>query len=140
MERPAGCFRSGVGLGTGRVPAAPIDGWESGRWRWRLAEAGMLVHCGNLESTMDAELLTLYHRTTPAAAAAILAGARMASKENQDSSYFSTSATGQAEGYGEAVVIIRVPIDLIELDDEFPDGEQHYRVPNAVIGQYLVAE
>ena len=38
------------------------------------------------------------------------------------------------------LVIIRVPVSLIELDDEFPDGEQHYRVPNVVIQRYLVAD
>ena len=89
---------------------------------------------------MDPEMITLFHRTTPESAAAILTGARPTSRENTDDSYFSTSATGQAEGYGEALVIIRVPVSLIELDDEFPDGEQHYRVPNVVIQRYLVAD
>lgn len=89
---------------------------------------------------MDDERITLYHRTSPEAAAAILAGAQMTSMENTDESYFSTSPVGQAEGYGEALVVIRIPVSLIELDDEFPSGEQHYRVPNSVIGRYVVSE
>jgi GNAT superfamily N-acetyltransferase len=74
--------------------------------------------------------LDLYHRTTPAAAAAILREKRMTSKERGDV-FFSTSRDGgQAEGYGDAVVHVRVPEHLAELDDEFPDGEQHYKIHN----------
>lgn len=73
-------------------------------------------------------MLDLFHRTTPAAAAAIYASGRMLSKENTGEAFFSTSSgDGQADGYGTAVVHIRVPEELAELDDEFPDGEQHYR-------------
>lgn len=73
--------------------------------------------------------LDLFHRTTPEAAAAIVATGRWVSRENTRDVYFSTSATGgQADGYGVAVVHVRVPEVLAELDDEFPDGEQHYRV------------
>lgn len=72
--------------------------------------------------------LDLYHRTSPEAAAEISRTKRMTSKENDGSIYFSTSQHGQAEGYGGAVVHVRVPEHLAELDDEFPDGEQHYRV------------
>ncbi|WP_394254506.1 hypothetical protein [Pseudoclavibacter helvolus] len=39
---------------------------------------------------------------------------------------------GQAEGYGEAVVHSRVDeedVEDAELEDEFPDGELHYRIP-----------
>lgn len=74
--------------------------------------------------------IDLYHRTTPEALEAINASGTMFSKENTDEAYFSTvSEGGQGEGYGSAVVWIRVPEDAVEIDDEFPDGEQHYRVP-----------
>lgn len=75
------------------------------------------------------QFLDLYHRTTPEAAEEILRQGRMTSKENPARAYFSTSPTGQGEGYGEAVVHVRVPKEHAELDDEFPDGEQHYAVP-----------
>lgn len=73
--------------------------------------------------------LDLYHRTTPDAAAAILREKRMTSKENDNGLFFSTHRDGEnAGGYGSAVVHVRVPEHLAELDDEFPDGEQHYKV------------
>lgn len=72
--------------------------------------------------------LDLYHRTSPEAADEIQRTRRMTSKEHDGSVYFSTHQHGQGEGYGTAVVHVRVPEHLAELDDEFPDGEQHYRV------------
>jgi hypothetical protein len=33
-----------------------------------------------------------------------------------------------ADGYGDAIVHVRVPAAWCQLDDEYPDGEQHYRV------------
>lgn len=80
----------------------------------------------------------LYHRTTGEAAERITSSGRMHSRENSDESYFSTRVDGQTDGYGATVVWVRVPEELAALDDEFPDGEQHYRVPNAQIGKYLL--
>ena len=78
---------------------------------------------------LSPEQFDLYHRTTPEAAQSIYATGRMTSRENTGEAYFSTKReAGQAEGNGEAVVHVRVPAHLAELDDEFPDGEQHYRV------------
>lgn len=72
--------------------------------------------------------LDLYHFTDEATAALITASKRMVSRENTGEAYFSNRPTGQATGYGSAVVHVRVPASLAELDDEFPDGEQHYRI------------
>lgn len=74
------------------------------------------------------EQLRLYHRTSVAAAAAILRDRAMTSKENTAEAFFSTMLDGQAVGYGPAAVEIRIPETLAELEDEFPDGEQHFRV------------
>lgn len=75
------------------------------------------------------QFLDLYHRTTPEAAAQIHATGQMHSKETPPRAYFSTQHSGgQADGYGEGVVHVRVPEHLAELDDEFPNGEQHYAV------------
>jgi hypothetical protein len=75
------------------------------------------------------QFLDLYHRTTPEAAKAIRESGTWQSKESPPRAYFSTSSEGQAEGYGDAVVQVRVPEHLAELDDEFPSGERHYAVP-----------
>lgn len=73
--------------------------------------------------------IDLYHRTSPERAAVILETGSMLSRENTREAYFSSRADGQAEGYGSACVHVRVPVDMAELEDEFPDGELHYRVP-----------
>lgn len=74
------------------------------------------------------ELLDLYHRTSADAAEIIKRERRMRSLENTGEAFFSNCLEGQATGYGSGVVHVRVPEDLAELDDEFPDGELHYRV------------
>lgn len=73
-------------------------------------------------------MLDLYHRTTTDAAKAITEAGVMTSKENTREAFFSTRINGQATGYGDGVVHIRVPESLARLDDEFPDGEEHYAV------------
>ena len=75
-----------------------------------------------------ARVLRLFHRTTPEAAELIRATRRMVSREHDGAVYFSTRRDGQATGYGADVVELRVPESLAQLDDEFPDGELHYRV------------
>jgi len=74
-------------------------------------------------------MLDLYHRTTPEAARAILVENRFVTRENRPEAYCSTHVDGQGEGYGVAVVHLRIRESLAELEDEFPDGEQHFRVP-----------
>lgn len=81
-----------------------------------------------------AGMITLYHRTTPEAADAIKKSGHMISKENTQEIYASTHEHGNAEGYGQGVVKIRVPVKDTEMDDEFPNGEQHYRIPANKIG------
>lgn len=82
--------------------------------------------------------LDLWHRTTPEIAERIHATGAWVSKENTGEVYFSTRPDGHAAGYGEALVHVRVPEHLAELDDEFPDGEQHYRVhPRDLVGRIV---
>lgn len=56
----------------------------------------------------------------------------MRSKENTGETYWSTfrgdEPDAQAHGYGAGTVHIRVPHHLAEIEDEFPSGEEHYRV------------
>jgi hypothetical protein len=80
----------------------------------------------------DDGIATLFHRTTPESAAAIVKEQRMTSKE--DGLFFGTKPTGQIEGYGDAVVKVELPVDKLELDDEFPN-EYHVRMPTGTIGK-----
>ena len=73
--------------------------------------------------------LDLYHRTSAEAARMIVATGRFRTRENTPEAYVSTHVNGQAAGYGPAVVHVRVRAEDAQLEDEFPDGEQHYRVP-----------
>ncbi|PPF87564.1 hypothetical protein C5E07_16640 [Pseudoclavibacter sp. RFBJ3] len=76
-----------------------------------------------------AKQIDLYHRTTEDAAAQIVRDGKFLTRENTREAFASTHVEGQAEGYGAAVVHVRIDQAAAELDDEFPDGEQHYRIP-----------
>ena len=73
--------------------------------------------------------LDLYHRTSEDAARAIVATGRFLTRENTPEAYVSTHVDGEAAGYGSAVVHVRVDEADAQLEDEFPDGELHYRIP-----------
>lgn len=88
-------------------------------------------------------VLDLYHHTSAEAAQAILARGDWQTRENTAEAYASTHVAEQAEGYGAAVVHIQVAEDDAVLDDEFPSGEQHYRVPFdklTVISAFTIAD
>ncbi|WP_301851093.1 hypothetical protein [Rhodococcus pyridinivorans] len=72
--------------------------------------------------------MLLYHRTSKLAADEIIANRSWRSRENTQEVYFSSIPDGQTEGYGAVVVCVDVPESVAELEDEFPDGEQHFRV------------
>lgn len=72
-------------------------------------------------------LIALYHFTTPEAARAIIDTRTWVSAENTGEVYGSDRVDGQATGYGTAYVHVILPRACVTLDDEFPDGEKHYR-------------
>ena len=85
-------------------------------------------------------LVTVYHRTTSESAEIIRSSGHMTPKE--DGLFFSTSRTGQAEGFGDEVIEMQIPADRLLLDDLF-DGEAHLRLPASAnkpnsIQEYLV--
>jgi len=80
----------------------------------------------------DDGYVTLYHRTTPEKADAIRKSGMMRGEE--DGLFFSTSRTGQADGFGDAIVVVREPVERIELDDVF-GNEAHVRIPLKRAGQ-----
>jgi hypothetical protein len=75
--------------------------------------------------------IELFHRTTLEAAETIGETRRFISKEHDGSVYFSNREHGQyGVGYGRGCVRVVMPADFyqLELDDEFEDGEMHYRI------------
>ena len=53
-------------------------------------------------------MVTLYHRTTPEAAAAIMRSGQFSSRENTDETFFSNQRNGPNSNYGNTVVAVRV--------------------------------
>ena len=54
----------------------------------------------------------------------------------EDGVFFSTKEQGQAEGFGDAVVELLVPLNKLQLDDMF-DDEAHLRLPLRRIGEKI---
>lgn len=77
-------------------------------------------------SVDDDGMVTLYHRTSPENADQIRKTGTMRGLE--DGVFFSTSEKGQAEGFGDAVVVVREPVERVEIDDVF-GNEAHVRIP-----------
>lgn len=85
--------------------------------------------------------MILYHRTTVEAARAIRDTGAWLSREKDSPVYFSNRPDGQAEGYGDTVLAVDVPDNLPTIDDEFPDGEEHYTIPaGAIRPEYILGE
>jgi hypothetical protein len=84
---------------------------------------------------VDAEgNVTLYHRTTKENKSQIQKSGQM--KGEEDGLFFSTTRDGQAEGYGEAIIKLKVPIEDIQIDDLF-EAEAHVRIPTSKAGQIV---
>jgi hypothetical protein len=73
--------------------------------------------------------ITLYHRTTPENAEKIKNTGRFISLENTNEAFFSSKPTGQAEGYGDAIVAIKIYPNKVRINDAFHGGEVHVAVP-----------
>ena len=69
----------------------------------------------------------VYHRTTPENAKAIRETGIMKAKEN--GLFFGSSKEGEISGYGSEILEFEFPAEMLVLDDEFPNGEKHYRIP-----------
>lgn len=87
--------------------------------------------------------VTLYHRTNANAANSILNTGFMTAKE--DGLFFSTEKDGQAEGFGKTVLLFKIPVEKLVIDDEF-GNEAHVRIPlpsrntRYNIKKYLIGE
>jgi hypothetical protein len=76
-------------------------------------------------------MVTVYHRTTADKKAEIERTGEMQGLE--DGVFFSTKEAGQNQGYGDAVVKLKVPVEQLTLDDTFGD-EAHLRIATAKAG------
>lgn len=70
--------------------------------------------------------VTLYHHTSAAAADAIRKTGRLKSEAEPD--VYLTTHKDTDTGYGDTAVPVRVDPAKLQLDDEFPDGRQDYRI------------
>jgi hypothetical protein len=73
----------------------------------------------------DEGIAELYHRTTVERANEIVNDQQMFGKEG--GIFFSTHPNGQIVGYGMALLKVLVPIEKLEMDDQFGD-EIHLRI------------
>lgn len=73
--------------------------------------------------------ITLYHRATEESATHIRSTGNFRSKENTQEAFFSTTKQGQSEGYGDAIVEVRIDPALSRIDDAFHGGEVHVAIP-----------
>ncbi len=76
--------------------------------------------------------VTLYHRTDANGAEAIKKLKYFVGLE--DGIFFSTSEKGQAEGYGDQIIKVKIHANYLQLDDVF-DKEAHVRVVLKRAGQ-----
>ncbi len=74
--------------------------------------------------------ITLYHRTSPEKAEQVRKTGIFLSLENTNETFFSNKLEGQAEGYGDAVITVRVKPSDVRLNDAFHNGEIHVAVSN----------
>ena len=75
--------------------------------------------------------ITLYHRTTNESAQALQKRIHFKSKE-QGRVFASTKISGQAEGFGPAIIEFKVNPRLVRIEDAFPDGEVHISMPTSI--------
>jgi hypothetical protein len=83
-------------------------------------------------STNEDGTVSLFHRTSKENADKIRSTGKFESKE-QGEVFFSSTEQGQAEGYGDEIIEIRVDPSKVQLDDAFSGGEIHVSVNNADI-------
>lgn len=76
--------------------------------------------------------MKVFHRTSHAAADAIREQKSFLSRE-RGAVFVSNRVRGQALGFGPAVVRLNIPASALQLDDEFPGGERHFRIEAASI-------
>lgn len=81
------------------------------------------------------EYVTVYHRTD--APLETFGEGGIFSKENKNEFFVGNKKDGQISGYGKNVVKLRVKKSDLEINDEFPSGEEHYTLNTKKVDDYI---
>ena len=119
------------------TPTIPKTKLQKDAEAW-VADEGIEDMSGNPIEVNPDGTVTLYHRTSKANADAVTKTGKFISKENTDETFFSNKPTGQAEGYGDAIVTVKVPAQVIRINDAFRD-EIHVAVSNKQLSKAVIA-
>lgn len=97
----------------------------------RLEQAGQNDRTGEMDELTGLPLnsdgtVTVYHHTSAERAAEIRRTGVLRSAGEPDLYFTSTDTTDT--GYGDTAIAVRVRPDRLQIDDEFPDGRQDFRV------------
>lgn len=85
--------------------------------------------------TPEKEYVTVYHRTnTPLKE---FGKKPIYSKENRGEFFVSNRPNEQIVGYGDNVLELRIKKKDLEINDEFPSGEEHYTIPTKVADEAI---
>ena len=87
---------------------------------------GLIDEISDFANVDENGFVSVFHRTSKSNAEKIRKSGKFTPKE--DGIFFSTKPDGQASGYGNEVVELKIPADKLELDDLF-DGEAHLKLP-----------
>jgi hypothetical protein len=79
--------------------------------------------------------VTLYHRTTTEKAEDLRKTGKFRSLENTNETFFSNKLEGQAVGYGDAVITVKITPSKTRLDDAFHEGEVTVAVSNKFLSK-----
>ena len=85
--------------------------------------------------TPSKDYVTVYHRTDSPVENFGKGG--VFSKENKNEFFVSNKKIGQAEGYGNNIIELRVKKSDLSINDEFPSGEKHYTLDTSKVDNYL---
>ena len=88
-----------------------------------------------IKANTGKDYVTVYHRTNEPLETFGKGG--IYSKENKGEFFVSNKKIGQAEGYGKNIVELRVKKSDLDINDEFPSGEEHYTLSNKKADEYL---
>jgi hypothetical protein len=117
---------------THRARHSPVN--ISLKWKQWAIDEGIVDLSGEPIVVDNAGMVILYHRTTQEAKDRIYATGNFESKENTNETFFSNRKNGQARGYGQAIVTVRIPVKDVRANDAFRH-EIHVAVPNRLLSK-----
>lgn len=117
--------------GAGEIPTGKPESKPEGGEIALDIDGNKLVDMDGVPMSRNSDgTITLYHRTTPKNAERIKKTGVFTSKENTNETFFSNKLEGQGEGYGDAVIAVKVRPSDVRINDAFHNGEIHVAVSN----------